>query len=165
MTFLDTCVWLEVCATALPSSPADASRVQAASALLARLQTSGEIIVTCEEQLVEIIQAGQKSKLREFNRLRREGQRGAGNLKAFRHMPEFQNTKALCEQVISDVETLSQLKPLSDYPIHSIISNLHLVDINDYLYYQYCVTNNIDFYTFDGDFEDLISNGHIHILS
>lgn len=49
MTFLDTCVWLEVCATALPSSPADASRVQAASALLARLQTSGEIIVTCEE--------------------------------------------------------------------------------------------------------------------
>lgn len=80
-------------------------------------------------------------------------------------MPEFQNTKALCEQVISDVETLSQLKPLSDYPIHSIISNLHLVDINDYLYYQYCVTNNIDFYTFDGDFEDLISNEHIHILS
>lgn len=53
----------------------------------------------------------------------------------------------------------------SDYPIHSIISNLHLVDINDYLYYQYCVTNNIDFYTFDGDFEDLISNEHIHILS
>lgn len=165
MTFLDTCVWLEVCATALPSSPADTSRVQIASALLARLQASGEIIITCEEQLVEIIQAVQKSKLREFNRLRRDGQHGVGNLKTFRRMPEFQNAKELCEQVVSDVETLSQLKPLSDYPIHNIISNLHLVDINDYLYYQYCVTNGVDFYTFDGDFEGLASNKHIHILS
>lgn len=101
MTFLDTCVWLEVCAASSPSSQMEKVRMQRASTLLANLQNSGEIIVTCKEQLIEVIQAVQKIKLRECNRIRKMNQcAGVGSLKEFRDAPEFANAQNICRQII-----------------------------------------------------------------
>lgn len=44
------------------------------------------------------------------------------------------------------------------------MDHIHLVDINDFLYYQYCVTKKINFYSFDTDFNGLNASEYIHIV-
>lgn len=48
--------------------------------------------------------------------------------------------------------------------VTDIMDHIHLVDINDFLYYQYCVTKKINFYSFDADFNGLNASEYIHIV-
>jgi len=54
-----------------------------ASTLLQRLMSDKETIVTCNEQLLEIISAVEKIKLKEYNRIAKSNRkRGCGDLKS-----------------------------------------------------------------------------------
>ena len=53
---------------------------------------------------------------------------------------------------------------IAPYEVGDILDNIHLVDINDFLYYQYCIKENIEFYSFDGDFNQLETSANIHII-
>ncbi|OUN20020.1 PIN domain-containing protein [Pseudoflavonifractor sp. An85] len=161
MVFFDTCIWIELCCTMVPSNPTQQAQAQKASQLLANVQQQNEQIVTCNEQLIEVISAIQKVKMREYNKISKPG---VGNLKEYRNTSDFASAKALCAQAVADISHLSTKCELQPYQINDVLARLHLVDMNDYLYYQHCIAQKIDFYTFDGDFANLDAAPQIHIL-
>ncbi len=67
MVFFDTCVWIELCSVKTPESENEKKQASAASKLLLDM-SSDEVIITCKEQLLEIISAVQKVKMREYNK-------------------------------------------------------------------------------------------------
>ena len=73
MVFFDTCIWIELCCTMVPSNPTQQAQAQKASQLLANVQQQNEQIVTCNEQLIEVISAIQKVKMREYNKISKPG--------------------------------------------------------------------------------------------
>ncbi|MBS5510174.1 MAG: type II toxin-antitoxin system VapC family toxin [Clostridium sp.] len=165
MIFLDTCIWIELVAAKAPETPKEIKQASLASTLWSSVSQQHETVVTCKEQLIEIISAIQKYKMREHNRTcKNNAQKGVSNLKEFRATVQFQAAKALCKQAFDDVSHMSTLVKIN-IDIDKILNALHIVDINDCMYYEYCTTNNIDFYTFDGDFGNLEGNEYIHILS
>lgn len=166
MVFLDTCVWIELCGVKSPVTVNEIRQANQASSLLQNLLNSNEVIVTCNEQLLEIISAVEKIKLKEYNRnAKNNGITGCGNIKEFRARPsDFQNAKLLCQSVIEDVKHFAEIHNCT-YSIDEILNKIDLADINDCIYYDYCIQENIDFYTFDGDIANLGVAGNIHILS
>ena len=117
---------------------------------------TNEQIVTCEEQLLEIISAIQKVTMRTVNRERKQNQlSGVSNLKEFRKLQEFSTTKELCKSVIDDVKHFATIHEMGNYDIDSILNRLEIADINDCLYYDYCTVNHVKFYTFDSDLKSL----------
>ena len=156
MIFLDTCVWIELLGVRTPKKNHEIRQAIAASALLEQILEKKELIVTCKEQLIELVSAIEKVTMKTVNRERKENHlQGAGNLKEFRKMQEFQNTKSLCDTIISDVKHFALISDIGDYRIENIIPRLDLADINDCLYYDYCIKEKVDFYTFDSDIKNL----------
>ena len=62
MVFFDTCVWIELCCAATPVDAAQRAKAQKAATLISNAIADGEAIVTCKEQLIEIISAVMKVK-------------------------------------------------------------------------------------------------------
>lgn len=165
MIFFDTCLWIELCCTTTPTTPEQQRRTQKASEIISEAKRNAEEIVTCKEQLIEIISAIQKIKMKEYNRCCRESSSPkVGQLKDYRSTEHFSSAQLLCKAAINDIYTMASEKDIGAYDINNILSNIHLIDINDYLYYQYCIKESIDFYTFDQDFSNLASSPKIHIL-
>lgn len=161
MVFFDTCIWIELCCTTVPQNASQKVQAQKASQLLTDVLQKNEQIVTCNEQLLEIISAIQKVKMRAYNKSNKPG---VGQLKEYRATPDFVSAQKLCTQAVADVTQLSIKYELQPYKISDVLAQLHLIDMNDYLYYQHCVAKKIDFYTFDGDFANLGAVPQVHIL-
>ena len=163
MIFLDTCVWIELSGVRTPVLPHEIRQATAASELLRKILANREIIITCQEQLVELVSAIEKVTMKTVNRDRKtQNLPGVGNLKEFRKLNEFQNTKRLCENILEDITHFTKIYSINDYDMKKIIQRLDLADINDCLYYDYCIRENIDFYTFDSDVRNLGSHKCLH---
>ena len=164
MVFLDTCIWIELCGVKAPVTPHEIRQTQLASTLLQKLMQQNEQIVTCNEQLLEIISAVEKIKLKEYNRLAKgNGQSGCGDLKSFRSKSEFLNAKQLCNTVVTDVKHFADVHDC-EYSVDQILNRIDLADINDCIYYDYCKEKKIEFYSFDMDISKLGQLGTVHIL-
>lgn len=164
MVFLDTCIWIELCGVKTPTKEHEKRQAQLASDLLHKLLFQREKIVTCNEQLVEIISAVEKIKLKEYNRnARNNGLAGSGDLKDFRSKTEFLDAKRLCESIVTDVRHFAEVKNCN-YSVDDILSRIDLADINDCIYYDYCKDNGIEFYSFDMDISKLGQLKIVHIL-
>ena len=161
MVFFDTCIWLELCCATNPTGATQIAQAQKAAQLLSDIQSNGDQIVTCREQLLELINAVQKVKMREYNKT---SATKVGKMKEYRQTGDFANTQLLCKQVVSDVCSMADETLLSKTGLEEILNSIHLVDINDFLYYQYCVNKGIDFYTFDKDFLNLATASQIHVI-
>lgn len=163
MIFLDTCVWIELLGVRTPVKEHEKRQAIAASKLLDEVIKSKEKVVTCKEQLIELVSAIEKVTMRTVNRERKENNlSGIGNLKEFRKLPEFQNTKRLCEAILSDVKHFADIHSIGDYNIEGLIERLDLADINDCLYYDYCISEQHNFYTFDSDLKNVGDNENLH---
>lgn len=163
MIFLDTCVWFELLGVRTPVKPYEIRQATAATELFEKILSDKEKIISCQEQLVELISAIEKAHMKAVSRERKtENLSGIGNLKEFRKLKEFEKTKNLCETVIGDMRHFSKIHNIGDYDMDHIIQCLDLADINDCLYYDYCVRENIDFYTFDSDVKNLGNNKCLH---
>ena len=68
MIFLDTCIWIELLGVHSPQESHEIRQAQAASNLLETVLEESEQIITCREQLLEIINAIQKVTMRTVNR-------------------------------------------------------------------------------------------------
>ena len=164
MVFFDTCIWIELFGVRTPVTQSEQRRATLASALLQQMINNSEKIVTCKEQLIEIISAIQKIKLKECSKSRKaNNQSGVGDLKEFRSVPEYVQTKQLCITVVNDVKHFAKVENCS-YSVDEILKRIDLADINDCIYYDYCKDNQIDFYTLDGDFSNLGNYGKVHII-
>ena len=163
MIFLDTCVWFELLGVRTPIKPHEIQQATAASELLGRILKNKENIITCKEDLIELVSAIEKVTMKTVSRERKDKNLpGVGNLKEFRKLSEFQDTKRLCETVIGDVKHFAKIHNIGEYDMDYIIQQLDLADINDCLYYDYCVRENVDFYTFDSDVESLGNSECLH---
>lgn len=163
MIFLDTCIWIELLGVRTPVKSHEIQQAKAASELLGNIIANNQTIVTCKEQLIELVSAIEKVMMKSVSKERKSKQlSGVGNLKDFRKLQEFQNTKRLCETVIHDVHHFATLQNIGNYEIEPLIQRLDLADINDYLYYDYCLKEHIEFYTFDSDLEKIDRNKKVH---
>lgn len=164
MVFLDTCIWIELCGVKSPVTNNEQRQAQIASSLLQRLMNDNEKIVTCDEQLLEIISAVEKIKMKEYNRYAKAiGQNGCGNIKEFRTTSSFSSAKSLCTTVIEDVKHFADTQNIN-YSVEDILDKIDLADINDCIYYDYCKNNEIEFYSFDADIDKLGQSGIVHVL-
>lgn len=165
MIFLDTCVWFELLGVRTPEKAHEIEQAQKASGLFAAIQNRHEEIVTCQEQLIELIKSIEKATMRSASANRKQqGLSGYGRLKEFRGSEDYNNTKVLCASVIEDIKHFAVMNNIGQHDIEYILSHLEQADINDILYYQYCIENEIDFYTFDGDLSCLGMNEYLHIM-
>lgn len=165
MIFFDTCIWIELVAARNPVTQKDIRQATMASALLENMELNHEKLITCREQILEILSAIQKYKMKEYNRnCDGRATQKVGNLKEFRASDGFYEAQELCCQACDDVRHMAELVDI-EANIDNILRHIQLVDINDYMYYEYCNANGIDFYTFDEDFQKLESNGNIHVLT
>lgn len=163
MIFLDTCIWIELLGVRTPIKTYEIKQATAASKLLEKIIQSNEHIITCKEQLIELVSAIEKVTMRTVNRGRKDKHLpGVGNLKEFRKLSEFLITKNLCKTVIDDVRHFAQIHNIGDYDIDNIVNRLDLADINDCLYFDYCIKENVDFYTFDTDIRVLGESEKLH---
>lgn len=164
MVFFDTCIWIELCGVKSPVTEKQKRQAILSSALLQKTMQSSEKIVTCKEQLVEIISAVQKIKMDECRKtLKDEGKPGLANIKEFRKKDEFVLAKQLCDTVLKDVKHFADIYECA-YSVDEILARIDLADINDCIYYDYCKENNIDFYTFDKDIINLGTTGIVHVI-
>ena len=104
--------------------------------------------------------------MKEFNRNAKvNGNAGCGNVKEYRLQNDFKFTQNLCKSVIQDVMHFSEESAgPCGYSIDDVLAQIHLADINDCIYFEYCQKNNIEFYTFDKDITNLGANIHIHVI-
>ena len=130
-------------------------QIQKASAFL---ESNTEKIITCREQLIELINAILKVKRKEYNRtLKESGLKnitGVGSLKEFRQRKEFSDAIALCKMVYSDISHFADVEDNFSYNVEDIIDHLGDSDINDYMYLKYCQDQGIKLYTFDKELAD-----------
>lgn len=165
MVFLDTCIWIELLGVRTPVKEHEIRQASTASILFNKLVHKNEDIITCEEQLLELISAIEKVKMKSISSQRKvKNLSGVGNLKAFRDVEEFEEVKSLCETVINDVRHFSHVDDIGSYKIDAILERLQLADINDCLYYDYCVENSIEMYTFDEDLKNLGDYDKLHVI-
>lgn len=158
--FLDTNIWIELLALRTPQEEHEIKQSAQASALLKSLLSDKRRICSCYEQLIEIVNAIQKVKQKTFSKKQKEaGKKGIGSVKEYRRYPEFFATVAVCKMAIEDI------KHMADVPIEQILENLHLIDINDYIYYNYCKKNNLEMYTFDKELKELDKFTVVTLLS
>lgn len=164
MTFLDTCIWIELLAVRSPEKEHEIMQAQAATELLKELSKMQEKIVTCKEQLLELISAIEKVRMKTVNSERKENkQKGVGKLKEFRKLLEFQDTKDFCKDVIEDIRYFATMIDIGEYDFDSVLQKMNIVDINDCLYYDFCVRERIKLYTFDSDLGNLEGNEIVYI--
>lgn len=167
MIFFDTNIWIELLTVYTPVLPHEVRQATAATNLLKNMLKRSEKIVTCKEQLLEIVQAVQKIKLRDFNKLHKAtGRAGIGSVKEFRNSDDFRLAHALCRQVCEDIQHFASLDEQFSYSLDDILDHIHLADIHDCMYYGYCVSKGISLYTFDRDMLKLQqqNDGIIYVL-
>lgn len=168
MTFLDTNIWVELFATCSPETAYEQWRAKESSSLLRSLLDNGERIITFDLQLLELIVAIEKVKSREVNKSRKKlGLSGIGNLKEFRNTEEFKEVQVLCANVLEDMMCFAQKVHITDITwdyISDLVSRLNQADLNDCIYYDYCIENDIEIYSFDHDLQRLGESPKLHIL-
>jgi predicted nucleic acid-binding protein len=165
MIFLDTCIWFELLGVRTPQKGHEERQAAKASALLDSLIEEHKTIVTCKEQMIELISTIEKTTMKSVSKERKaNGLSGVGNLKEFRQCSEFSNTKELCETVIEDLTHFACLHDIGNYDMQTILNQLELADINDCLYYDYCRKNNIQLYSFDSDMSALGEYEGLHVM-
>lgn len=151
--FLDTCVWIELLAVSTPVQPYQIAQASLASNLMKQLTISNTKIVTCEHQLLELINAILKAKKNEFNRMTKTNPnfKGVSSPKELRtkYPNEFKAGVDVCKMAIDSIKKLTVKVGDADVCIDNILNNLEYVDINDFIYYDYCKKNSIQLYTFD----------------
>ena len=81
--------------------------------------------------------------MKEFNRnAKANGSTGCGNVKEYRMQNDFEFTQNLCKSVIQDVMYFSEESAGScGYSIDDVLAQIHLADINDCIYFEYCQKN------------------------
>lgn len=164
MVFLDTCIWIELCGVKSPVTEREKRQAILASTLLQNIMQRSEQIVTCDEQLIEIISAVEKIKMNEYNRITKKNKgKACGNIKEYRSKTEFLTTKELCDSVIKDVRHFACINKCG-YSVDDILKRIDIADINDCIYYDYCKKNDIEFYSFDKDIINLGETGKVHII-
>lgn len=155
--FFDTNVWIELLAIRVPEKEHEKKQAINASNTLKELKKNDEcIIITCKEQLCEIIQAVLKIQMRAYNKIQKEQQThaGVGSVKEFRKSEEFETAKMICQHVIEDMNQFASVDSEFNYEIENIVDDLNVADINDSMYYHYCNECGISLFTFD---QDLVS--------
>lgn len=164
--FLDSNVWIEILAFRTPVKPHEILQTQLASNLMKSIKGQNNIIIcTCHQQLIEIIHSIQKVKFREFNtNLKSVNKKCINSMKEFRAYPDFKNVSRVCKMAIEDIKVLAQINNQTELPIDEILDNMHLVDITDYIFYDYCKNNDIELYTFDKELKDMDSNNIVTLL-
>lgn len=60
MIFLDTCIWIELLGVRTPVKSHEIQQAKAASELLENIIVNNQTIVTCKEQLIELVSAIEK---------------------------------------------------------------------------------------------------------
>ena len=164
--FLDTNIWIELLALRTPQEEHEIKQSAQASALLKSLLSDKRRLCSCYEQLIEIVNAIQKVKQKAFSKKQKEaGNKGIGSVKEYRRYPEFSATVAVCKMAIEDIKHMADVEQHADVPIEQILENLHLIDINDYIYYNYCKKNNLEMYTFDKELKELDKFTIVNLLS
>lgn len=165
MIFLDTCIWIELCSVKSPTKPNEIRQANAAGQLLRSIIASGEEIVTFREQLIEIISAVQKVKMREYNNAcKGTSNKGVGNVKEFRATSAYSSAKNLCIQVCEDVKHFANIHNIGNINVDDILARIDIADINDCMYYDYCVENNVKLYTFDADYAAIDKNNVVAVI-
>lgn len=156
MVFLDTNVWIELLAAATPQEDYQIKQAQAASNLLKDIVARDQKIVTCKEQLVELIHAVMKIQMGRFNKSQRKRNLpGVGGLKQFRKSEEFSDAKKICIQAYDSIKKLAMIDDSFFYDIDELLNSLDMADINDIMYCAYCKKHDIKLYTFDKDMNDI----------
>ena len=134
--------------------------------MLKSLLSDKRRICSCYEQLIEIVNAIQKVKQKAFNKKQKEaGKKGIGSVKEYRRYPEFSATAAVCKMAIEDIKTYGRGRTSCRCAYRADLDNLHLIDINDYIYYNYCKKNNLEMYTFDKELKELDKFTVVTLLS
>lgn len=147
MIFLDTNIWIELLAVKSPVKPHEVSQARRAAEFI---KGNEERIVTCKNQLLEIFNAIQKIKRKEFSdRLKQEGCKGLSSVKEFRGCKEFSDAVAVCNLVMNDIRLLATVADDFTIDVDFILKNLQFADINDNMYLKYCIDNGVKLYTFD----------------
>lgn len=169
MNFLDTNIWVELLVTKTPQQPHEIRQAQLASNLITDLQKNKEIIVTCKEQMLELINSIQKVKRREYNRIyKANGKNGIGSVKELRKIAEFTDVISICRMAITDLKNMAKVENTIEQPIECVIEkifkNLKFVDITDSIFLDFCIEKKIKFYTFDKEIKDLFPNNELIIL-
>ncbi|MGN0355006.1 MAG: PIN domain-containing protein [Muricoprocola sp.] len=165
MIFLDTCIWFELLVTRIPETVHEKTQVKAATELLGDISKKDIKIISCEEQMLELINAIEKAGLRYSNRERKQQKLpGFGKLKEFRSDKMFEKTKEMCESAINDLRHFAEINNIGEYDMDQILNRIDLADINDCLYYDYCIREKIAFYSFDGDLRKMGNSKYIYTL-
>lgn len=169
MNFLDTNIWVELLVTKTPQQPHEIRQAQLASNLITNLQKNKEIIVTCKEQMLELINSIQKVKRREYNRIyKANGKNGIGSVKELRKIEEFTDVISICKMAINDLKNMAKVEYSIERPIDCVIErifqDLKFVDITDSIYLDFCMEKKIKFYTFDKEIKGLAPDNELVIL-
>lgn len=152
MVFFDTCVWIELLGVSSPITEKEETKARLVSQLLLESVKKNETIVTFSNQILELISATLKIKMREYNRYAKEnGKKGVSNLKEFRKTREYQDAKLLCKSICDDIKHFAKSEGNFEFSFDGLLNNLDIADINDSIYYQFCEKNNCNLYTFDYD--------------
>ncbi len=153
MIFLDTNIWMDLVALDRPTKEHEKEQIAKASSFL---KNNTDKIITCKEQQVELFNAIQKAKKQEFNnKLKKNLQKGIGSVKEYRKFKEFQDAVKVCQNAYNDMLEIAEVDKNFSYNVEDILLNLDKADINDNIYFQYCLKNNIKFYTFDKELVEL----------
>lgn len=158
MNFLDTCIWLELCAISNPTDQKGLNRLTKVSNLYAKLLRNKADIVTMKIQLIEVINAILKAKMKEYNKKQKAiGEKGVGQLKDYRKTNDYESALILCRSTVLDITKKARIVEINndDIDVDQVIDDLLLVDINDSIYCSYCNKNNISIYTIDSDYLNL----------
>ena len=168
MIFLDTNIWIELVVARTPVTEHEKNKAKKSGELLQAIWQKGEVVVTCKEQLLEIINAVEKVKKREVSKKRKESNlEGIGDLKSFRKCEEFVEVQELCKTAVNDILHFAELKEVGNYNheyLKSIVERLKIADINDCIYYDFCLKNDMDLYSFDSDLKNLGEHEKLHII-
>lgn len=147
MIFVDTNIWMEAFALSNPKKDKDKDKAKRATNFL---KNNTDEIVTCKEQIIELVNAIQKAKREEFSDKHKElTGKGIGYIKDFRRFEEFNDVIAVCKNVYTDILHMACLDNDFTYDINEIIASLRSADINDIMYFNYCLNKGIKFYTMD----------------
>lgn len=168
--FFDTCIWIELYALSTSGST-NKKRFKVISELYNNILNSKEEIVSCLQQIYELIQTIIKKKMDQYNKSRPKGNKGVGNFREYRKTEDYKLTLKLVKMIITELlkenkVTLIEFrnKEFFDKTFDELFIHLESIDLNDYLYYKICQTENIKLYTIDKDFCIFKANPNIIML-
>lgn len=148
------------------SNPKDERAKDKAARATNFLKSNTDEIVTCKEQIIEFINAIQKAKRIEFSKNHKKlTGKGVEGIKDFRKFEEFNTVIVVCKTACADMLHMAKLDNEFKYDIDKIIDSLRDADINDVMYFNYCLDKGIKLYTLDHELASM-DNGRniIHLI-